>query len=92
MPQGLQARGQRVYISRQAKPEYPMLQLICNTDQADIACTGRSITQANTSAASYRYHGEFQLREFCVLISVIELFMDKVWSSLKAYIGRLIYL
>ena len=36
----------------QAKPECPILQLICNICQGLIACIGRSITQANTSAAT----------------------------------------
>ena len=30
------------------------------------------------------FHREFQLHEFNVLISAIESFMEKVWSSLKA--------
>ena len=31
-----------------------------------------------------QYKEEFQLREFNVLISAIELFMEKVWTLLKA--------
>ena len=30
-----------------------------------------------------------RLREFNLLISAIESFMEKVWSLLKAYIGKL---